>query len=166
MEARVRAVLRFDRYYAQRLWNDEKATVDLEMTIIEKRILRELLVGFRTVASLSERLSLDAGYISRMVTVLELNRQVAKTVAANDRREREIALTHWGRRVVHDLEEDQEQRTRAALELLPQRQQKRLVRAMATITEVFERDGLANFLECARERLSEPPPRRGRRASA
>ena len=159
-------MLSFDRYYAQRLHKQEKAASDLEMTAMEKYILRELANGGGTVAWLSERLKLDPGYLSRTVTVLELNRQVSRSRAPHDGRQREIQLTDWGRRVLRELDGIQEQRTRETLEILPQRQQKRLVRAMATITEVFERDERANFLECFRERWRGPSlPTRGRRAS-
>ena len=105
-------MLSFDRYYARRLHKQEKAAADLEMTAMEKFILRELAKGGGTVAWLSERLELDAGYVSRTVTVLELNRQVTRCRAPHDGRQREIQLTDWGRRVVQDLEELQEQRTR------------------------------------------------------
>ena len=159
-------MLSFDRYYARRLHKQEKAAADLEMTAMEKYILRELAKGGGTVVWLSERLKLDPGYVSRTVTVLELNRQVTRSRAPHDGRQREIQLTDWGRRVAQDLEELQEKRTREMLEILPQRQQKRLVRAMATVTEVFERDAAATFLECFRERWPGPSlPTRGRRAS-
>ena len=131
-------MLSFDRYYARRLHKQEKAASDLEMTAMEKYILRELAKGGGTVVWLSERLKLDPGYVSRTVTVLELNRQVTRSRAPHDGRQREIQLTDWGRRVLRELDG----------------------------TEVFERDERANFLECFRERWRGPSlPTHGRRAS-
>lgn len=40
------------------------------------------------------------------------------------------------------------------LEALPERQQKRLVRAMVTIQEILERDATINLIDCSRERQS------------
>ena len=62
-----------------------------------------------------------------------------------------MSLTQRGHAAARYLEHFQEDRVRQALELLPRRQQQRLVRAMGVILEVFGRDELANVLECIRE---------------
>jgi DNA-binding MarR family transcriptional regulator len=122
------------------------------VSLAQADVLHELLEAPCPVGWLRERLGLDAGYLSRSLRWLELTGQIAISVAPGDRRGRLATLTRTGKRSADRLERDLEERARDALERLPRRQQKRLVRAMAAIVEIFERDVLANLVEAARER--------------
>lgn len=66
-------------------------------------------------------------------------------------REREVSLTDWGLAAARNLEWFEEERAREFLAQLPVRQQERLVDAMGTILEIFERDEITNLVERARE---------------
>lgn len=62
-----------------------------------------------------------------------------------------MSLTDWGLAAARNLEWFEEERAREFLAQLPVRQQERLVDAMGTILEIFERDEITNLVERARE---------------
>lgn len=94
---------------------------------------------------------MDPGYLSRCLRQLELDQCVALCDSANDRRQRLVSLTDRGRMAARELERYQEYAVQKVLEELPARQQRRLVHAMNTIIEVFNRDALTNLLERVRD---------------
>ena len=154
MDARVQQVLRFDRFYAQRLHANDKAAKVQEGTATELRAFHELGQegGRCTPGWQSWRLDLNHGYVSRILKLFELQGYLTTHVSDDDQRRREIELTPWGREVFRGLEQFHESLARNTLEALPQRQQWRLVKAMAVIEAVLTRDALANLMESSRER--------------
>ena len=119
-----------------------------------------------TPAGLSWHLKLDRGYVSRTLKTMEAYRFVTSYPGERDGRRRTIALTEWGRQVLAEIRRCQESAARGTLNELPQRQQRRLVRAMAVIEEVLTRDALANLLEIGRENDPSPDPESPARRAA
>ena len=144
---RIQDVLRFDRFYSRRLYEAAKVARVNEVNAAELGIFQELLGGACTSAWLSYRLDLDPGYLSRTLKLLESMGFISVGNCAGDRRTRHMALTNRGRIVARGLERFREDVARKALEDLPPRHQRRLVRAMNVIIEIFERDTCANLLE-------------------
>jgi len=151
---RAEQVVRFERYYARRLraTSEGRRPNETNLSVAQAEIFHELGKAPCPVAWLRERLALDAGYLSRSLRWLELTGEITVSVARGDRRGRLVTLTRAGERSARILERDLAQRAREALERLPRRQQRRLVRAMAVVVEIFERDALTNLVEAARER--------------
>jgi DNA-binding MarR family transcriptional regulator len=150
VDGRIRAVLKFERFFAQRLREAAKdAAADRDLNGAQREIFHAVRDGSAPPSWLSWRLGLDRSYLSRMLKRMEADRFVTIEPSDTDRRERRIALTDLGRRIARNLEQCDEDRVR-----LPQRQQKRLIRAMLTIQEIFQRDAVTNLLECCEERLA------------
>ena len=147
-------MLRFDRFYARRLKDAEMADKTWERSLTERRIFHELGQLPRTPGWLSCRLDLDPGYVTRILKTMEACHYVMIDPWQNDRRQRVVTLTRFGCDAYRELRSFHERLARNVLEELPQRQQRRLVRAMSVIEEVLTRDPLANFLERAREPTS------------
>jgi DNA-binding MarR family transcriptional regulator len=145
---RAREVLRFDRFYARRLREAIDAARVHEVNRAALGIYQELLHSPCSPGWLSWRLDLDPGYLSRSLGLLELNGHITVSGTGGDRRMRQASLTDRGRYVARGLAQFQEDAVRKALEELPPRQQRRLVRAMKVIIDILERDALTNLLEC------------------
>lgn len=152
IDERARKMARFDRYHARRLREGIKAATAIhEISEAQLGIFRALLPMPAPASWLSWRLGLDPSYLWRTLRLMELTRHVEICVSVTDRREREVSLTDWGLAAARNLEWFEEERAREFLAQLPVRQQERLVDAMGTILEIFERDEIANLIECARE---------------
>ena len=151
LDARVQRMLRFDRFYARRLEDAEMADKTWERSLTEMRIFHELGQLPRTPGWLSCRLNLDPGYVTRILKTMEAYRYVTIDPCQHDRRQRVVTLTRSGCDAYRELRSFHEGLARKTLEGMPQRQQRRLVRAMTVIEEVLTRDPLANLLERVRE---------------
>jgi len=161
VDGRIHAVLKFERFFGQRLREAARAAAaDRDLNGAQREIFHQVQDGSAPPSWLSWRLGLDRSYLSRMLKRMEADRYVTIELSDTDRRERRVALTDLGRRIARNLEQCDEDRVRRALEVLPQRQQKRLIRAMLTIQEICQRHVLTNLLECLEERWASPPARR------
>jgi DNA-binding MarR family transcriptional regulator len=154
MQANVEQLVRFERYYARRLraTGEARRPNEGDVSLAQAEILHELRTAPCPIGWLRERLGLDAGYLSRSLRWLALTGDLAISVTPGDGRGRLVSLTDGGKRTARILGEERAERARKTLEELPLRQRRRLVRAMAVIVEVLERDALTNFLESHRDR--------------
>lgn len=151
LDERVREVARFDRYYEQRVREGWRRARLGDGSGAELRILQALLDAPAPCSWLGWRLHMDPGQLSRSLQRLEMDGLLTLSAEPGDRRRRWAELTAWGQAAGRDVARCQEERARQALQELPLRQQERLVRAMATIREIFSRDELANLREQLRE---------------
>lgn len=165
LDSRVAEVLRFERHTAPRLRAATRTAFLNEVNAMQLGVFRELLRGPCSPGWLAWRLGVDPGNTSRAVRLMALMGLVTITVAARDRRMRDVELTDWGRDAARYLETFERDRVRSTLEPLPRRQQDRLVRAMQVIMEISERDDGANFVDCLREEGRIPRRKRRRAAS-
>jgi DNA-binding MarR family transcriptional regulator len=151
MQARVREVRKFERFYSRRLQDASRSLRIHEGKVAALAILEELTGGGASAAWLCGRLKLDAAYMSRTLKAMEMHKDVTSTPSKRDGRMRQIELTQSGLRTARFFEREHENRIARILEELPLKQQKRLVRAMQAIQEIFQRDALTNLLERCRE---------------
>src|SRR5207237_5870943 len=84
--ARIREVLRFDRFYSRRLREAAKAARVNALNVAESGVFHELLDGPYTPGWLSWRLGLDPGQLSRTLEKLELMRHITVCGSGDDRR--------------------------------------------------------------------------------
>jgi DNA-binding MarR family transcriptional regulator/GNAT superfamily N-acetyltransferase len=130
----VPAVRRFNRFYTRRIGVLRAGHLDSPFTLAEVRVLYELAHRERPTASdLARDLSLDPGYLSRMLHALRRRGLVTRTRSATDGRRAFLALTALGRRRFAALDKRQDAETRLLVSSLPPLQQRRLVGAMQTI---------------------------------
>src|SRR5258706_8736279 len=99
MASRIAKVLRFEHFYSRWLRDAIRAALITEANVVQLGIFHELLRGPCTPTWLSWRLDMDPAYISRTLGLLELERHITTCPSRDDRRRREVQLTHSGRRI-------------------------------------------------------------------
>ena len=105
-EEQILAVREFNRFYTARLGLLRKRHLDGEFSLTEARMLYE--IGGRpmlTASALRETLGLNAGYVSRSLTLLTRRGLVRQTASKQDGREKLLGLTAAGDRAVAWLNE-------------------------------------------------------------
>jgi DNA-binding MarR family transcriptional regulator/GNAT superfamily N-acetyltransferase len=103
----------------------------------EARVLWEIGQAGSDVRDLRRRLSLDSGYLSRLLRSLERQGLVTTGRATADRRVRRATLTAAGLAEWHELERRSDELARALLEPLGERQRSALVEAMAEVERLL-----------------------------
>lgn len=135
---RIDTVRQFNRFYTRRIGVLRDGLLGSPYSLAEARVLYE--VAHRdgpTAAELGRELSLDAGYLSRLVRALERNGLVARTPSATDSRRSHLALTAKGRRAFATLNSRSNEEVAALLNDLPDAAQGRLVSALETVEAVL-----------------------------
>ncbi|MFH9964039.1 GNAT family N-acetyltransferase [Streptomyces mirabilis] len=103
-------------------------------TLTESRVLYELAHSPRTdAADLRGELSLDAGYLSRILNKFEQDGLIERTPSERDPRRRRITLTAQGRETAALLDERSRESVGALLATVPADDRPRLAEAMRTV---------------------------------
>lgn len=109
-------------------------------TLTESRVLYELAHSPRTdAADLRAELSLDAGYLSRMLAKFERDGLVGRAPSEVDPRRQRITLTPRGREAAALLDERSREAVGALLENVATDERPRLVEAMRTVRQILSR---------------------------
>lgn len=107
-------------------------------TLTESRLLYELAHTPRTdAAELRAELSLDAGYLSRMLTKFERDGLVERTPSEQDARRQRVTLTPQGRGTAALLDERSREAVGTLLDRVEPDQRPRLVEALRTARELL-----------------------------
>jgi DNA-binding MarR family transcriptional regulator/GNAT superfamily N-acetyltransferase len=140
----VQEVRAFNRFYTNLIGAlDYRRQLYAPYTLTEARVLYELAHAPRTdAADLRGELSLDAGYLSRMLGRFEKDELVERAPSAHDPRRQSVRLTERGR---------------TAAELLDQRSQDSVGALLSTVAEP-ERGRLTTAMHTIRDILTEPEP--------
>jgi DNA-binding MarR family transcriptional regulator/ribosomal protein S18 acetylase RimI-like enzyme len=105
----ISAVREFNRFYTARLGLLRKRHLDGDFSLTEARILYEIGANpQQTASTLRNTLGLDAGYISRCLTLLTRRKLVRQAASKQDGRERLLTLSPSGVRAVAKLNEQSE----------------------------------------------------------
>ncbi len=134
-------VRRFNRLVTQRAGalNDEYLGRDRPLG--HSRVLYEIGPQGADLRELRSRLSLDSGYLSRIVQSLVAAGLVALQVAADDERVRRAALTPAGEAEWGEMERRSDELAEAYLAPLSDSQRERLVTAMAEVHQLLRAAG-------------------------
>jgi len=139
----VKAVRAFNRFYTQRI-GVLKRYLDTDFTLTEVRVLYELAHRPPLTASeLVRDLSLDAGYLSRILRRFEQQGWLQRAPAPHDARQQLLRLTDAGYATFAPLQQKSRDETGALLAGVAPPARERLIRAMGTV-----------------QRLLQPPPER------
>ncbi|MBF8747621.1 bifunctional helix-turn-helix transcriptional regulator/GNAT family N-acetyltransferase [Pseudomonas monteilii] len=134
LRERADVIRSFNRFYTHQMGLLDEHLLRSEFSLTEARILFELGAGRPlTSVDLRSHLSLDAGYMSRVITGLEKRGLIEKVRSDQDARAYEIHLTHEGQRTLASLEEVSRDAVMALIEPLPEPQQRQLTEAMKQI---------------------------------
>lgn len=133
----VEAVRRFSRFYTRQIDLLNEGLLKSPFSLSEARVIHELAQREEsTAAELGVDLSLDAGYLSRILNGFEKHGLVEKEPSETDGRQSILRLTGQGRTAFAMLDERSKSQVKAMLNGLSQAEQKRLVEAMRTIQDL------------------------------
>jgi DNA-binding MarR family transcriptional regulator/predicted GNAT family acetyltransferase len=131
---RVTAVRQFNRFYTRQIGLLRHGLLGTAFSLTEGRVLYELAQrGTTTAAELAADLSIDPGYLSRLLRGFTTSGLVVSTRSATDGRQSILALTDRGREAFASLDRRSQEEIGALLGRLDYDGQRRLVAAMATI---------------------------------
>lgn len=144
----VTSVLRqFNRTYTQRIGVLDESYLGTGRPLNASRVLFEIGgLGAVTIRDLRDRLGLDSGYVTRILTRLEDEGLVRIAPDPSDGRRRIVELTDAGRTTVAELEERSETRAAELVAPLTPRQQQRLAEALGT-AELLVRAATVRLVE-------------------
>jgi DNA-binding MarR family transcriptional regulator/GNAT superfamily N-acetyltransferase len=132
--SRVAAIRRFNRFYTAEIGVLDEQHLNSPFSVGEVRVLFELVQRpTRTAGELGAALGLDPGYISRVIARLEQAKLLVRTPAADDARQRVLALTPAGRKTFAGLDARASTDIAKLLGRLADHDQQRVISAMTTI---------------------------------
>ena len=135
----VQDIRTFNRFYTNVIGAlDYSRQLYAPYTLTESRVLYELAHSPRTdAADLRTELSLDAGYLSRILNKFEEYGLIERTPSANDTRRRRVSLTPRGRETAALLAERANESVGALLSTVPSADRPRLAEAMQAVREIL-----------------------------
>ncbi|WP_046491022.1 bifunctional helix-turn-helix transcriptional regulator/GNAT family N-acetyltransferase [Pseudomonas veronii] len=129
----------FNRFYTHQIGVLQEHLLQSDFSLTEIRVMYELSSrGDLTSADLCQMLSLDAGYLSRLISGLEKKGLIQKVRSITDARAVQLHLSDLGRSVLAPLEEKTQQEVIALLSALPEPQQQQLTAAMQRIQTLLQ----------------------------
>ncbi|MGV9316764.1 bifunctional helix-turn-helix transcriptional regulator/GNAT family N-acetyltransferase [Streptomyces sp. NPDC003691] len=136
----VQEIRAFNRFYTNLIGAlDYGRHLYTPYTLTESRVLYELAHSPRTdAADLRIELSLDAGYLSRMLGKFERDGLVERAPSKEDGRRRSITLTGQGRRAATLLDERSREAVGTLVSRMPAGERERLAGALRTVRETLE----------------------------
>lgn len=131
---RVAAVRRFSRFYTRQIGVLQEGLLDSQLSLAEARIVYELAQReSMTATELGGELSLDAGYLSRLLRGLEQRRLIERRRSESDGRQSLVSLTEQGREAFSLIDMRSYEEIAAMLSKVSRTDQHRLVEAMSTV---------------------------------
>lgn len=127
-EARVAQLRAFNRFYTGILGLLRDGLLETPHSLPESRVLFELgSAGPASPSALAQRLDLDLGYVSRLLSRLKERELVVGETAKGDRRRQVVSLTTKGKRAFRTLDTKSSLQIRQLLDRLDDDAQERLV---------------------------------------
>ena len=134
----VDAVRRFNRFYTRRIGVLREGLLGSSCTLTEARLIYELAqVPHSTATVLGRELSLDLGYLSRLLQSLKRRGLVQAKPAPHDARHSLLSLTDKGRKAFALLNSRSREEMAAMLSELREGERERLVAAMSTVESLL-----------------------------
>ena len=135
----VEAVRRFNRFYTGKIGVLKPGIVGSAFSLPEARVLYALgRDGRSTATAIGRELSLDLGYLSRLLQGLRRRGLLHARRAAHDGRQQQLTLTEKGRKAFTMLDSRSRSEMAAMLAPLSGDGRAQLVGAMSTITKILE----------------------------
>jgi len=134
----VSAMREFNRFYTTRLGLLRRRHLDGEFSLTEARILYEIGSNPRlTASSLRNTLGLDAGYISRLLTLLTRRKLVRQTTSKEDAREKLLTLSHIGAKKLTQLNERSALQIQEMLEPLSAADRETVINSLSKVRSIL-----------------------------
>ena len=134
----VQKIRSFNRYYARVLGVFDKKYLGEDFSVTEVRILGEIGRDPNlTAKDLAAYLSIDKGYMSRMMQNLEKQGLIERVKSEKDAREKILRLTEEGQKLNALLEEKADQRIYKQIDGISQTDYQALLDAMEKIESIM-----------------------------
>lgn len=134
----VDGVRRFNRFYTKRIGVLEEGMLHTPFSLQEARVIYELgQLDDATAGELAARLSLDAGYLSRILARLESEGLAKRKPGEKDRRRSHVSLTASGKKAYRKLDDGSRKEVHDLLAPLSGEERARLVGAMQGIERLL-----------------------------
>jgi DNA-binding MarR family transcriptional regulator/GNAT superfamily N-acetyltransferase len=143
------AFRRFNRMYTKFIGTLNEGLLNTEFSLTEARVLYELATRSAPKASeIAEELSLDAGYLSRLLAKFEEKALLKRKTSQQDGRLAELSLTARGKSAFKKLNALSEQQAASVLDSLPHSARLDLLRSMQSIEGILSKQspGQRRFL--------------------
>lgn len=138
----------FNRFYTNLIGAlDYSRHLYTPYTLTEARVLYELSHARQAdAADLRGALTLDAGYLSRLLGKFEKDGLITRGPSAADARRQRVALTPRGREAAHLLEERSREQVGTLLGQVPPDRRARLAAAMSTVRELLSESAVPDLV--------------------
>ena len=163
--AAIDAVCAFERFYEKRLREFYKASLVHESSWAEIGVIKQLERYGASGASAScvrSRLSLDSGYVCRVMKGLDQRGLVSSIPDPSDRRRQCFALTERGKKVAVAIHDFHRERVAACLLNIAPSRLRKLVAAMTYIQHILTRSPIDHLIESYEPRRMRVATRRVR----
>ncbi|MDI1270808.1 MAG: bifunctional helix-turn-helix transcriptional regulator/GNAT family N-acetyltransferase [Polaromonas sp.] len=138
--AHVKALRSFNRFYTQRI-GVLTPYLGSDLSLTDVRVLYELAHRRQTTATeLGRELSLDAGYLSRILRRFEARQWLTRTPSPTDARQSLLQLTEAGHQAFAPLQQRSRDEAAALLAPLARPAQQQLTQALATVQRLLAPD--------------------------
>jgi DNA-binding MarR family transcriptional regulator/GNAT superfamily N-acetyltransferase len=135
---RVDAIRRFNRFYTRQIGVLREGLLESPFSLTQVRVLYEIAQqSDPTATGVGRELELDQGYLSRILRDFEKQKLIARKSSDADGRQSHLSLTNAGRDVIASLQQKARDEVRAMLGPLGEPDQRRVVAAMETITQLL-----------------------------
>ena len=130
---------RFNRFYTKQIGLLSQGLLKTRFPLIQARVLYELAQQKQTTASaLVYKLSIDPGYLSRILSTFEKEGLLRKHRSPSDSRQRILTLTNQGKKSFAKLYERSRRDAEEMLRDLADEDRHRLLHAMQTIETILD----------------------------
>jgi DNA-binding MarR family transcriptional regulator/GNAT superfamily N-acetyltransferase len=137
----IAAIRQFNRAYTRRIGLLNRGLLNSEFNLVEARILYELAHRERpTAAELATFLSLDPGYLSRLLANLTKRGLLSREPSKEDGRAIALGLTAAGRAAFAELDRRSKREVTDMLEGFSSGRRRKLVAAMTTVETLLDND--------------------------
>ena len=126
----IQSIRSFNRFYTSKLGILNPQMLDTEYSLIEGRILYEIGTGRPIARDLTKVLSIDEGYLSRIIKKFEKKALIKRTQDDKDTRRRYLELTTKGKEAFKILNSRADRQIEILLNTLTERERKDLEKAL------------------------------------
>lgn len=141
----ISVIRRFNRFYTRQIGLLQQGLLDSPFSLTEARLLYEMAHHDGVTATdLSSDLSLDPGYLSRILAQFQKCRWIHRKTSSSDRRQSHLSLTAKGLAMFRPLEERSNQQIEQMLAQISPADQLKLVTAMHQIEQTLSPASAAN----------------------
>lgn len=138
--AEVTTVREFNRLYTTRLGLLRRRHLDTTFSLTEARILFEISrQPGCTASSLRKKLSLDAGYVSRLLSSLTKQQMLKQLTSSQDAREKQLHLTARGESAFAQIDQRAAEQIQALLAFFSPKDRKNFVASIDKVQQILSR---------------------------